>query len=124
MMTPTAGPVAEEPTLGALLRSVAYHQLPTQFYQLLQLAIPFAIQFWMWGWKRSAGWLVVVSLFGLWALFEQRVDALGERSPRPLWARIGRRIAGASAALLGVGLALEGFVQLMHLVIGCPGCAG
>ena len=120
----TADRIAEDPTLGALLRSVAYHRLPTQFYQMLQLAIPFAAQLWVWGWRRSAGWMVVVSLFGLWALCEQRVDDLGEGSPRAAWPRIGRRLSGAIGGLLAGGLAIEGFVQLMRLVFKCPGCAG
>ena len=124
METHTADHVAEEPTLGALLRSVAYHRLPTQFYQMLQMAIPFAAQLWVWGWRRSAGWMVVVSLFGLWALCEQRVDDLGERSPRAAWPRIGRRFTGAIGGLLAAILAIEGFVQLMRLVFKCPGCAG
>ena len=124
METRTADTIAEEPTLGALLRSVAYHRLPTQFYQMLQMAIPFAAQLWVWGWRRAALWMVVVSLFGLWALCEQRVDDLGERSPRAAWARIGRRLTGGPAALLAGVLALEGFVQLMRLVFRCPGCAG
>jgi hypothetical protein len=124
MKTPTAEVFAEEPTLGALLRSVAYHRLPAQFYQLLQLAIPFAAQLWVWGWKRSASWMVVVSLFGIWALLEQRVDGRGEQSPRAIWPRIGRRLAGGTAALLAAGLALEGFVQLTRVLFGCLGCAG
>ena len=124
METQTADRIAEDPTLGALLRSVAYHRLPTQFYQMLQMAIPFAAQLWVWGWKRSAGWMVVVSLFGLWALCEQRVDDLGERSSRAAWPRIGPRLSGAIGALLAGGLALEGFVQLMRIVFKCPGCAG
>jgi hypothetical protein len=124
METRSANGIAEDPTLGALLRSVAYHRLPTQFYQMLQMAIPFAAQLWFWGWRRSAGWMVVVSLFGLWALCEQRVDDLGERSPRAVWARIARRLTGGVGALLAGGLALEGFVQLMRVVFKCPGCAG
>jgi len=124
METRTVDGTTEEPTLGALLRSVAYHRLPTQFYQMLQMAIPFAAQLWFWGWKRSAGWMVVVSLFGLWALCEQRVDDLGERSPRAAWPRIARRRTGGVAALLAGGLVLEGFVQLMRVVFKCPGCAG
>ena len=124
MEAPAAEVVAEEPTLGALLRSVAYHRLPAQFYQLLQLAIPFAVQLWVWGWKRSAGWMVVASLFGIWALCEQRVDATGEQSSRAVWPRIGRRLAGGGAALMAGGLALEGFVQLTRVLFGCLGCAG
>jgi hypothetical protein len=124
METQTAKVFAEEPTLGALLRSVAYHRLPTQFYQLLQMAIPFAGQLWVWGWRRSAGWMVVISLFGIWALCEQRVDAVGDQSPRATWPRRARRLAGGVAALMAAGLALEGFVQLTRVLFGCLGCAG
>ena len=124
METQTAKVFAEEPTLGALLRSVAYHRLPTQFYQLLQMAVPFAGQLWVWGWRRSAGWMVVVSLFGIWALCEQRVDAVGDQSRRAIWPRRARRLAGAVAALMATGLALEGFVQLTRVLFGCLGCAG
>jgi len=122
--TQTANAITEEPTLGALLRSVAYHRLPVQFYQMLQLAIPFAAQLWVWGWKRSAGWMVVVSLFGLWALFEQRVETMEEEARESIWPRIARRVAGGIAGLMATGLALEGFVQLMRVVFKCPGCAG
>jgi len=115
-------------TLGAMLRSVAYTRLPTQFYQLLQLAIPFAFQFWSYGLYRTAGWMVVMSLFGLWALCEQRLDGAGRdgavHGAGYAWTRIARSVAGGAAAALAGLLALEAFVQFMTLVFRCPGCAG
>jgi len=116
--------ILEEPTLSALLRSVAYTRLPTQFYQLLQLAIPFAVQFWSYGLHRTAGWMIVVSLFGLWALCVKRLEGTDERDVRFAWPRIGRSLTkGLGAALAGI-LAIEGIVRLMTFVFRCPGCAG
>jgi hypothetical protein len=123
----TLDTVREEPTLDVLLRSVAYTRLPTQFYQLLQLAIPFAFQFWSYGLYRTAGWMVVVSLFGLWALCVKRVDEQAEAAPEDRgvrWARIGRAVFGGLGGALATALALEGFVRFMASVFHCPGCAG
>ena len=75
----TASPKSRR--LGALLRSVAYHRLPTQFYQMLQMAIPFAAQLWFWGWNgRRAGWSSsACSDSGLSASSASTISA--ERSP-------------------------------------------
>lgn len=113
-----------EPTLGALLQSIAYQRVPAQFYQLLQLAVPFAFQCWAWGWKRTAGWLIVSSLFGIWALLEQRLDD-DRGTPRSrLWFGLGRRVSGAAAGLLAGGLVFEGVLQLMRILFNCARCAG
>ena len=123
----TTHDAVEEPTLGALLRSVAYTRLPNQFYQLLQLAIPFAVQFWSYGLHRTAGWMIVVSLFGLWALCVKRLDEAvegGVENRRSAWARIGRAVFSGAGGALAACLALEGFVQFMSYVFRCPGCAG
>lgn len=116
--------VVEEPTLVALLRSVAYTRLPTQFYQLLQLAIPFAVQFWSYGLHRTAGWMIVVSLFGLWALCVKRLEGADEHDVRFAWPRIGRSLTkGLGGALAGI-LAIEAVIRFMAFVFRCPGCAG
>jgi hypothetical protein len=123
----TAHDVVEEPTLGAVLRSIAYTGLPTQFYQLLQLAIPFGVQFWSYGLHRTAGWMAVVSLFGLWALCVKRIDErvdFGEGGSTSVWPRIGRAVFSGLGGTLATCLALEGFVQFMSYVFRCPGCAG
>ena len=80
--------VHEEPTLSESLHSVAYTRLPTQFYQLLQLAIPFAVQFWSYGLHRTAGCMTVVSLFGIWAHSVTRLEGTGAKDPRCAWTRI------------------------------------
>lgn len=114
-----------EPTLGALLRSIAYRRVPAQFYQLLQLAIPLAFQAWAWGWKRTAGWMMVVSLFGIWALLERRLDDDDDRtSAGRFWARLARRASGGAAALLAGGLVFEAFLHVMRILFNCARCAG
>jgi hypothetical protein len=136
--------VSDEPTLANVLRSVAYAHLPTRFYQLLQFGIPLGYQAWLWGWPRLAGWMAVLSAFGIWALCEQRLDQ--ERrweSHRPPQAVVpAKRVAGGGggggpgAARVGRGVVIEGVgkhnyqvlyrpgVQLMSMVFKCPGCAG
>src|SRR5215211_6470133 len=63
-----------DPTLGAILQQAAYAQLPSRFYALLQACMPLAVQCWSWGWHRTAGWLVVLSAFGIWALAQQQIE--------------------------------------------------
>ena len=120
---PARAPRAD-PTLDELLHSVAYTRLPAQFYQLLQLALPAAAELWSYGWYRSAGWMVVVSLYGIWALCAKRLDeAEMERHPSP-WLTIGRSVSkGAGIALAGA-LGIEGLVRILSFVFRCPGCAG
>lgn len=123
--------VDDDPTLANLLRSFAFGHFPTRFYQLLQLALPLAAQAWFIGFPRVAGWLLVLSAFGIWALCEQRVerDALAvdvyhvDARPSTL-ARLARRVAGFSAGILAGGLAFEAFVRVLSVVFKCPGCAG
>jgi hypothetical protein len=116
--------VRDEQTLGALLRSIAYTRLPTQFYQVLQLAIPMAFQFWSYGLRRTALWMVVVSLFGIWALCVKRLEGTDPRDRRFAWPRIGRSLSlGGAGALAGV-LAVETAIRFMAFVFRCPGCAG
>ena len=120
----TAPEVHSEPTLSESLHSLAYTRLPTQFYQLLQLAIPFAFQFWSYGLRRTAGWMVVVSLYGLWALSVKRLEGTAADNPRFAWTRIARSLTkGVGGALAGV-LAVEAVVRFLSFVFRCPGCAG
>jgi hypothetical protein len=116
--------VRDDQTLGALLRSVAYTRLPTQFYQMLQLAIPLAFQFWSYGLYRTALWMVVVSLFGIWALCVKRLDGTDPRDRRFAWPRIGRSLAlGAGGALAGVLMA-EAALRFLAFALRCPRCIG
>ena len=119
-------------TLGEILRRAAYAQLPSRFYGVLQLCVPLAVQFWTWGWRRTAGWLVVASTFGIWALAQQQIDGYADAgdaiplsSPRrgAVWGVAGR-VGGVVGSLAALALLLEGFAQVMAVVFKCPGCSG
>jgi hypothetical protein len=66
-------PPPEEPTLAAMLRAFAHDQVPSRFYLFLQLGLPWAVQFWLWGWPRTSALLFALSMFGIWALCEQAI---------------------------------------------------
>ena len=116
--------VATEPTLSNTLRAVAEAHFPSQFYQVLQLAIPTAFELWSLGWYRSAAAMCAVSAFGVWALCEQRRTAGEPPARSDVWFGGIRRVAGTIAALTAVGIALDTFVRFMGVVFRCPGCAG
>jgi len=114
-----------------LLKRIAYAEVPARFYAVLQVCVPFAVQFWTWGWHRTAGCLGVASVFGIWALAQQRIigysnDGVTQppaSSRRRLW-RFIRGTAGAVASIGALTLAFEAFVQIMAGVFKCPGCSG
>src|SRR5262245_56933103 len=125
---PTA---ASELTLPELLKRVAYAEVPARFYIVLQVCVPFAVQFWAWGWHRTAGWLGVASEFGVWALAQQRIIGYSDdgaiQPPASPGRRLWRFIRGAAAAAATIGtviLSLEADLQIMQGVFKCPGCAG
>lgn len=119
-------------SLSDLFRRVAYAQLPSRFHALAQLGFPLAYQLWTWGWHRTAGWLVTVALFSLWALAEQHLtgQADSEVYSRPVDARglkrwrFVRGLIGATGSLLALTLFLEAFARVLAFVFKCPGCAG
>ncbi|MGQ0765569.1 MAG: hypothetical protein ACT4OZ_07885 [Gemmatimonadota bacterium] len=122
---------SEEPTLGAVLRGFAADQLPTRFHQFLQLGIPAAVQFAIWGAWPAAGLSLSLSAFGVWALCEQRLTAaddqmqlvpVGERSRRLLTAA--RALSGAAAGGGAAVLLVLAIVKVLGIVFRCPGCAG
>ncbi|MES2179706.1 MAG: hypothetical protein V4550_17740 [Gemmatimonadota bacterium] len=119
---------SEGPTLFAGLHSIAIRQVPARFYLLMQVAAPAGLQLWAWGWHRSALALAVVSTFGLWALFEKKLDETSETgmgSPPPgLAFRIGHKAVGLLASLLTLALFGERVIRLMSIFFKCPGCAG
>jgi len=119
-------------TLGDLLRRVAFAQLPSRFYGLLQLCVPLAGQLWLAGWHRSAGWCLAASSFGLWALAQQRLEGHADATApdgtlavrfRRGWQLL-RRAAAVVGSLTALVLFAEAFAQLMATVFNCPGCAG
>ena|SRR5579885_2024756 len=120
-----SGASESEPTLGALVHTIAHRRLPTQFYQLLQLAIPIAIQMASLGYYRLAGWLVVASVFGIWALCVKHVEDTESIGGRPShWYQVGRSLAKGVGGALAAALVVDGLIQFLMLVFRCPGCAG
>lgn len=113
-----------EPTLDELLHSVAYTRLPAQFYQLLQLAIPAAAELWTLGWYRSAGWMALVSCFGLWALCAKRLDEAQSIKGPPAWLRTTRTVTKGVGLALGGVLAVDMLMRILSFGFRCPGCAG
>jgi hypothetical protein len=116
--------IGADVTLDELLHSAAYTGFPTQFYQLLQLAIPLSAELWSIGWRMSAGWMALVSIYGAWALCAKRIDEAEPDERLSSWLRVGRSITkGAGLALAGV-LGVMAIVKILSLGLHCPGCAG
>ena len=125
-------PSLTEPTLGNLLRETAYARMPARFYWLLQTCVPWALQAWMWGWPRTAGWLGVASIFGLWAIAEQHIEGYaeamdsvesGSSTHLQMWRAV--RAGTAFVGIVGGGFILvDLFLQLLSAAFKCPGCAG
>ncbi len=121
----------DDSTLGALLEKIAYAEVPSRFYALLQACAPLAVQAWMIGWHRIAGWLVAATAFGLWGLAQQHVEGYADlldtpssgRATMRMW-RVVRRGAAVAGTLVALLLVLEGFARILSGVFKCPGCAG
>jgi hypothetical protein len=113
-----------EATLNELLHSVAYTRLPTQFYQLLQLAIPAAAELWSYGWRQSAGWMVVVSLYGIWALCAKRMDEASPEERLSPWLRIGRSVTKGVGLTLGGVLGIAAILRLFSVIFHGLCCSG
>jgi hypothetical protein len=111
-------------TLDELLHSAAYTGLPTQFYQLLQLAIPLAAELWSVGWHQWAGWMALVSLYGAWALCAKRIDEAETDDRLSPWLSVGRSITKGAGLALGGVLGVTAIVKILSLGFHCPGCAG
>ena len=122
--SPSAVTQKPEPTLEALLKSIAAAQMPSRFYQLLHIAIPWGIQLWAWGWYRAAGWMFALGFFAVWALCEKRRASAELTDWRDTLNSGFRAASAALAGLTTAVLLVEGFVQLLKILFNCPGCAG
>ena len=108
---PDVGP---EPTLGVLASRFVRTTLPRRLYQLLQLALPIAIDLGMRGWWRSATWSLSIAAFGAWGLADRWLAESARDNPsRARWVRVVRFISGALAALAPIILLLEQFFRLL-----------
>ena len=105
---------APEPTLAALATGLVRRTVPRRLYQILQLALPFAIDFAMRGWWRGAGWSLAVASFGAWGLADHWLaESASDNPARAGWVRVVRVIAGGLAVVPTVALMLEMFLRLL-----------
>jgi hypothetical protein len=105
---------SREPTLGAMLTHLARTAVPARLYVLLQFGIPFALDFGLHGWHRTAALGVAVASLGGWGLadrwlFTQR-EAAESRARLVRWARAA---TGAVAAAIPAVLLIQLFLHLL-----------
>jgi hypothetical protein len=115
-----------EPTLAALATRFVRRTVPHQLFQVMQLALPLAVDFAWRDWWRGAGWAFAVTAFGAWGLADRwlaqrELDALhasptsdpaqGKTAGRI--ARTVRAVAGTVATLLPALLLLDLFLRLL-----------
>jgi len=103
-----------EPTLGTLTTRFVRTTVPRRLYQVLNLALPVAIDFAMRGWWRGAGWSLAIASFGAWGLADHwMAESAVDNPSRARWVRMIRVIAGALAVVPPVVLVLEAFLRLL-----------
>ena len=108
---PEVGP---EPTLGVLASRLVRSTVPRRLYQVLQLALPVAIDFSMRGWWRASGWSLAIASFGAWGLADRWLaESAADNPSRARWVRVLRFVAGALAAVPPSILLLDQFVRLL-----------
>lgn len=108
---PEVGP---EPTLGVLASRFVRATLPRRLYQVLQLALPVAIDLGMRGWWRGAAWSLAIASFGAWGLADRWLAESADDNPaRARWVRVVRFIAGGLAIVPPIILLLEQFLRLL-----------
>ena len=103
-----------EPTLGAVATRFVRTTVPRRLYQLLQLALPIAVDAAMRGWWRSAGWSLALAAFGAWGLADRWLaESAADNPSRARWVRVIRVAAGALAIAPPIVLLLEAFLRLL-----------
>ena len=108
--TPTPAP---EPTLAELLTRFVRTTVPLRLYQILQLGIPFAVDFGVRGWWRLTGWAIAVAAFGAWGLADRWLWTSEDIGWRSRVVRAVRSISGALAGSIPAVLLLELFLRLL-----------
>ena len=108
---------ALEPTLAELLTHFARTTVPRRLYQLLQLGIPFAIDFGLHRQWRLAAWGVALAALGAWGLADrwlwERPTAVIGDAWRPRVVRVARATAGVLAAGISATLLIELFLRIL-----------
>jgi hypothetical protein len=106
-------PASREPTLAELTTRAVRGALPYRLAQLLQLAVPFAIDFAARGWWRAAAGALALAAFGAWGLTDRWLWTSRGGGWRERLLRVGRAVTGTLATALPAGLLLEGFLRLL-----------
>jgi hypothetical protein len=102
-----------DPTLGAVLRGVVVRTVPDRIFLLIQLAVPWAIQFARIGWWHSAAGMAAISAFGIWGMCEHRLMTNLDAGWRHVALRAIRMAGGVLAVGLTAALVLQQFLRLM-----------
>ena len=107
-------PAEAEPTLGAVLTHFARTAVPSRLYKLLQFGIPFALDFGLHGYWRSAAWGVAISSLGAWGLADRWLFTTPIRvGRRPALVRYARVVSGVLAAGISAFLLIGLFLRLL-----------
>jgi hypothetical protein len=105
--------VAPEPTLAELLTRFVRTTVPLRLYQILQLGVPFAVDFGVRGWWRLTGWAIAIAAFGAWGLADRWIWNSKAEGWRSRVVRAARSISGALAGGIPAVLLLELFLRLL-----------
>jgi hypothetical protein len=103
-----------EQTLGELLTHYARTAVPARLYVLLQFGIPFALDFGLHGWHRTAALGVAVASLGGWGLADRWLfERPGAASFGAKLMRAARVGAGIVAATIPAALLIQLFLHLL-----------
>jgi hypothetical protein len=103
-----------EQTLAALLTEYARTAVPARLYILLQFGIPFALDFGLHGWHRTAALGVAIASSGGWGLADRWLfERPSTRSLGTTLMRAARLGAGILAATIPAVLLIQLFLHLL-----------
>jgi hypothetical protein len=105
--------VAPEPTLAELLTRFVRTTVSLRLYQILQLGIPFAVDFGVRGWWRLTGWAIAIAAFGAWGLADRWIWTSEDEGWRSRVVRAARSISGVLAGGIPAVLLLELFLRVL-----------
>ena len=101
-----------EPTLGALLRSIAAERTPRHWLEAVSVALPWAQFFASIGWWRASMAAGALGCVGLWAVCD-RLTQNARAGWRRALAVAGRRVAAVAATSSGAVIVLDLCFRLM-----------
>lgn len=103
-----------EQTLGELLTHYARTAVPARLYVLLQFGIPFALDFGLHGWHRTAAAGVAIASLGGWGLADRWLfERPAAANPRTALMRAARIVTGVVAATIPAVLLILLFLHML-----------